>query len=76
MPWNDYKDKMSEFLLCLQNLPHSKILGSWFFFFFPSHTLAYRILVPQPGIKPMTHTVEARSPNHWTAGEFPDLNKF
>ena len=27
------------------------------------------ILVPWPGIKPKTHTMEAQSPNHWTTGE-------
>ena len=29
----------------------------------------YRILVPQPGIKPAPHAVEAQSLNHWTARE-------
>ena len=29
------------------------------------------ILVPQPGIKPVPPAAEARSPNHWTAREFP-----
>ena len=30
------------------------------------------ILVPSPGIKPMPAEVEARSPNHGTAREFPN----
>ena len=29
------------------------------------------ILVPQPGIEPMLPAVEAQSPKHWTAREFP-----
>ena len=29
------------------------------------------ILVPQPGIERLPPAVEARSPNHWTAREFP-----
>ena len=28
-------------------------------------------LVPQPGNEPVTPAVEAWSPNHWTAREFP-----
>ena len=32
---------------------------------------SYRILVPQPGIEPGALAVKARSPNHWTAREFP-----
>ena len=40
------------------------------FFFWPCHA-AYGILVPQPGIEPVPPAVEVRSPNHWTAREFP-----
>ena len=40
------------------------------FFFWLSH-IVYQILVPQPGIKPMPLAVEALSPNHWMAREFP-----
>ena len=39
------------------------------FFFFP-HCKAFRILVPWPGIKPVSPEVEAQSPNHWTTREF------
>ena len=35
------------------------------------HGLACGILVPQPGIEPGPSTVEARSPTHWSAREFP-----
>ena len=30
-----------------------------------------RILVPWPGIEPVTSAVQVKSPNHWTVGEFP-----
>ena len=33
--------------------------------------MAYGILVPRPGIEPGSSAVKARSPNHWTAREFP-----
>ena len=32
--------------------------------------VAYRILVPQPGIEPVLSAVQISSPNHWTAREF------
>ena len=35
------------------------------------HCAAHRILVSQPGIKPMPHALEVQSPNHWTAREVP-----
>ena len=38
--------------------------------------MAYRILVPRPGIEPAPPAVEARSLNHWTAREVPNLNYF
>ena len=41
-----------------------------FFFFLLCHR-ACRILVPQPGIKPMPSAVEAQSLNHWTIREVP-----
>ena len=46
-----------------------------FFFFWPYHK-ACGILVPQPGIDPRPSPVKARSPNHWTTGEFPKLHRF
>ena len=33
--------------------------------------VAYRILVPRPGVEPMPPALEARSLNHWTAREVP-----
>ena len=33
--------------------------------------VACEILVPRPGIKPLSPAVEAWSPNHWTTTEFP-----
>ena len=41
-----------------------------FFFFFGRH-MSFRTLVPPPGIEQVPPTVEAQSPNHWTAREFP-----
>ena len=35
------------------------------------HSVACMILVPRPGIKSMPPAVEAQSPIHWTAREFP-----
>ena len=40
--------------------------------FFWSHHMACGILVPQPGIKPMSPSVEARILNHWTTREVPE----
>ena len=36
--------------------------------------LAWRILVPQPGIEPQSSEVEMWSLNHWTAREFPPFH--
>ena len=41
-------------------------------FLFWLHRVACRILVPQPGIEPVSPALEARSLNHWTAREVPD----
>ena len=35
--------------------------------------MACGILVPQPGIEPRPLAVKVKSPNHWTAREFPQL---
>ena len=40
-----------------------------FNFFFWPHCVARRILVPQPGIKPLPPAVEGQSLNHWTIRE-------
>ena len=40
-------------------------------FFFLLHWVAFRILVPWPGIEPRLSAVKALSPNHWTTKEFP-----
>ena len=50
----------SHFVICLAESLN-------FFFFFGHGCLACRILVPLPGIKPMSTAVEVQSPNHWTA---------
>ena len=49
---------------CLTLLPYS------FFFSLPQRS-ACRILVSQPGMKPMPPTEEAQSPNRWTTRELP-----
>ena len=40
-------------------------LPYWSFFLFGLHCMACGILVPQPGIEPVSPAVEAQSPNHW-----------
>ena len=52
--------------------PLFDLLGLFVFFLFlflAAPCAAYRILVPRPGIEPVPPTVEAWSPNHWTARE-------
>ena len=44
-----------------------------FFFSPPPYYLSYRILVPQPGIKPVVPAVDVWGLNHWTTREV--LNK-
>ena len=39
--------------------------------FFNFNFVAYKILVPGPGIKPVPPALEWQSPNHWTTREFP-----
>ena len=43
----------------------------FFFLIFWSCSLACRILVPQPGIKPVPPAVEVQCINHWTTREVP-----
>ena len=47
-----------------------------FFFFFWPRCAACGILVPPPEIKPGSPALEAWSPNHWTAREFPETLLF
>ena len=72
-------------LCSLENLLLFKLVNSFFFSaishtipkeyqffkFWPCH-VACRILVPGAGIEPVSPAVEVRSPNHWTAREFPE----
>ena len=47
------------------------------FFFSPwPRRGACGILVPGPGIEPVSPAVEAQTPNHWTAREFPQGTNF
>ena len=43
----------------------------FFFFFFWPHSVAYGILLPQPGVEPEPLSVKAWNPNHWIARKFP-----
>ena len=47
-----------------------------FFFFFWSHCVACRILVPKPGIEPMTLAMKLWRSNHWTSGGSPYKSSF
>ena len=46
------------------------ILFILFYFIFWPRCAACGIIVPRPGIEPGPSAVKARSPNHWTPGEF------
>ena len=43
------------------------------FYLFIYDPVAFRILVPWPGIEPVFPAVEAQSPNRWTARAFPGM---
>ena len=51
------------------------LIHSFYFSFWPHHT-ACRVLVPQPGIKPVPPLVEAQSLDHWAAREVFLLDSF
>ena len=55
------------------NSPVLTYLPSSSFFLFQPHCAACGTVIPQAGIEPVPPAVEARSPNHWTAGEFPAI---
>ena len=50
--------------------------GSNPFILYWPHCEAYGILVPLPGIQPMSPAVEALSLNHWIAREVPHVSCF
>ena len=50
--------------------PFTFLFLNFYLFFWPC-LLACRILVPQPGIEPMSPAVETQTLNHWTAREIP-----
>ena len=85
--WRDWPLSINEglflgFLFCFISLcvchyaSTILFLFSFFFLFFWSCWMTCRTLVPQPGIKPMPPAVEAWSPSHWTAKEFPSTYCF
>ena len=43
----------------------------FFFFFLRLHCVACGLLVPQPGIEPVSPALGAWSANHWTTREVP-----
>ena len=45
-------------------------------FFFLAMPCSMRDLSSWPGIEPVSLAVEARSPNHWTAREVPEISIF
>ena len=51
-------------------LPREKYLEAKPLMFWP-YLMAYGILDPRPGIKPISLARQAWSLNHWTAGEVP-----
>ena len=59
-------------IFCLLSIKMALCPTFFFFFFLLCHT-ACRLLVPQPGIKPMPSAVEVRSLNHWTTREVPHV---
>ena len=52
----------------LQKVSQGFLFALFFFYFWPL-SAACGILVPQPGIEPMSPAVEVQSLNHWTAKE-------
>ena len=54
--------------------PH--VYSCLFFFCFRPCCEACGILVPQPGIEPVSPAMEAQGPNHWTTREAPYLCLF
>ena len=57
------------FIYPLYNYDFSVCLFVCLFFF--GCVMQHPGSVPQPGIKPMPPALKVRSPNHWTAREFP-----
>ena len=55
---------------------YKKILALFSLIFFFSGCAACGILVPRPGIEPVSPAVGAQSPNQWTTREFPVSNFF
>ena len=73
-PWMEFKESMNlDVFLCSVTVFLCHLMGLFWFVFVLTmlHGLACRILVPQPGIEPGPSAVEAWSPTHWSAREFP-----
>ena len=66
----DHGDLLKLVLQLIEDLEEGwHFLGMKVFVFFLLHHAACGILVPQPGIEPVSSTVKAWSPNHWTANK-------
>ena len=65
--WPFFSPKLTLFFLKM-------VFYLFIFIFFWLHSVACKILVPQPGIKPMPPAVEAPSLNKWTAREVPKID--
>lgn len=50
--------------------PKGDCLFYLLFIFLSLRGAVYGIFVPQPGVEPVPHAVEAQSPKHWTAEAF------
>ena len=60
-----------EKLCCTHIIPLKLTLVQLVLFFFGCAIQLAGILAPRPGVEPVPPAVEARSPNHWAAKEFP-----
>ena len=73
-PWIEFKESMNlDAFLCSVTVFLCHLIGLFWFVFVLTmlHGLACGILVPQPGTEPGPSAVEAWSPTHWSAREFP-----
>ena len=63
------KKQMQYFLKSPHTIKYYFILNCFLLIFFSLHRRVCRILVPQPGIKPVSLALGARSLHHWTPRE-------
>ena len=63
------------YLFIMNTQLSSPFPANFFFFFFWSCCMARELVVPQPGIEPIS-AVEVWNSNHWTAREVPSFPQF